>query len=57
VKIGARFLRLLIDATGDEDRAIAAYYQGYGVTSSGVIYDETQRYVEIVRAVRERYWP
>ncbi|SRR6266508_1889658 len=57
VKIGARFLRLLIDATGDEDRAIAAYYQGYGVTTSGVIYEETKRYVEIVHAVEQRYWP
>jgi len=57
VRMGARFLRILIDATGDEDLAIAAYYQGYGVTTSGVMYEETKRYVEIVRAVKERYWP
>ena len=57
VRMGARFLRILIDATGDENRAIAAYYQGYGVTTSGVIYEETKRYVEIVHAVKQRYWP
>ncbi len=57
VRIGARFLRILLDAIGDEDRAIAAYYQGYGVTTSGVLYEETKRYVEIVHAVEQRYWP
>lgn len=57
VKMGARFLRILIAATGDEDRALAAYYQGYGVTASGKMYEETKRYIEIVRAVKQRYWP
>lgn len=57
VKMGTRFLRILITATGDEDKALAAYYQGYGVTASGKMYEETKRYIEIVRAVKARYWP
>lgn len=57
VKMGARFLRILITATGDEERALAAYYQGFGVTASGKLYEETKRYIEIVRAVKQRYWP
>lgn len=57
VKMGARYLRILRDATGDDDKALASYYQGYGTTSSGVMYEETKHYVELVRAVKERYWP
>ena len=57
ISMGARYLRILIDATRDENLAIAAYYQGYGATSSGKMYEETKRYVELVRAVQTRYWP
>jgi LysM repeat protein len=57
ISMGARYLRILIDATHDENLAIAAYYQGYGATSSGKMYEETKRYVELVRAVQARYWP
>ena len=57
ISMGARYLRILIDATRDENLAIAAYYQGYGATSSGKMYEETKRYVELVRAVQARYWP
>jgi len=56
VKMGARYLRILKDATGDDDKALASYYQGYGTTSSGVMYEETKHYVELVRAVKQRYW-
>ena len=57
ISMGARYLRILIDATRDENLAIASYYQGYGATSSGKMYEETKRYVELVRAVQARYWP
>ena len=57
VKMGARYLRILLAATGDEEKAIASYYQGPGTTMSGKMYDETKHYVELVRAVRQRYWP
>jgi len=57
VSMGVRYLRILMDATRDENLAIAAYYQGYGATSSGKMYEETKRYVELVRAVQARYWP
>ena len=57
ISMGARYLRILQTATGDENLAIAAYYQGYGATSSGKMYEETKRYVELVRAVQARYWP
>lgn len=57
VKMGARLLRILGDATGSEDGALAAYYQGIGVTTRGIMYEETKHYIEIVRAVRARYWP
>jgi LysM repeat protein len=56
VKMGARYLRILMDVTGDEEKAIASYYQGYGTTLSGKIYEETKHYVELVKAVRARYW-
>jgi LysM repeat protein len=57
VKMGARYLRILLDATGDEEKAIASYYQGYGTTLSGKMYEETKHYIALVRAVQARYWP
>jgi soluble lytic murein transglycosylase-like protein len=57
IKMGARYLRVLLDVTGDEEMAIASYYQGYGTTLSGKMYEETKNYVKLVRAVQERYWP
>ena len=58
VKMGTRYLRLLLDATGgDEDKAIASYYQGYGATAAGKMYEETKQYVQIVRSVQTNYWP
>jgi soluble lytic murein transglycosylase-like protein len=57
LKMGARYLRILLDVTGDEDKAIASYYQGYGTTSAGKMYEETTHYVKLVRAIQERYWP
>lgn len=57
LKMGARYLRILLDVTGDEDQAIASYYQGYGTTLAGKMYEETTHYVKLVRAIQERYWP
>jgi hypothetical protein len=56
--MGVTYLRILLQATGgDTDKAIASYYQGYGATSSGTMYEETKHYVELVHAVQQRYWP
>jgi N-acetylmuramoyl-L-alanine amidase len=58
IKMGTRYLRLLLEATrGDEDLAIASYYQGYGITAAGNLYEETKVYVAAVRAVQSNYWP
>jgi soluble lytic murein transglycosylase-like protein len=57
VRAGARYLRILMDITGDQDQAIAAYYQGYGTLSLGVIYEDTVQYVAAVKATRDRFWP
>jgi LysM repeat protein len=58
IKMGTRYLRLLLDATGgDEDKAIASYYQGYGATAAGKMYEETKVYVQAVRSVQANYWP
>jgi LysM repeat protein len=57
IKAGVRLLSMLLKATGNVDRAIASYYQGYGTTSSGVFYDDTLDYVEIVKAVKDTFWP
>ncbi|MCH8814825.1 MAG: LysM peptidoglycan-binding domain-containing protein [Chloroflexi bacterium] len=58
VKMGTRYLRILMNATGwDTEIALASYYQGHGITLSGIIYEETLDYVSAVLAVRDAYWP
>jgi len=58
VKMGTRYLRLLLDATGgDKDKALASYYQGYAATMSGVMYEETKQYVQLIKDTETRYWP
>jgi LysM repeat protein len=58
VKMGARYLRVLMDATGwDTEIALASYYQGYGNTLNGIFYEDTWDYVYAVLAVRDAYWP
>ena len=57
IKAGARYLRILLDITGDIDQAVAAYYQGYSTLSLGVIYEDTIQYVATVNAFKERLWP
>ncbi len=57
IKVGARYLRILLDLTGDIDQALAAYNQGIGTLSLGVIYEDTIQYVASVNATKERFWP
>ncbi|MCH7836316.1 MAG: LysM peptidoglycan-binding domain-containing protein [Chloroflexi bacterium] len=56
IKAGVRYLRLLLDLTGDIDQAVASYYQGYGAFSLGVLYEETIQYVSDVKAIRGWFW-
>jgi len=57
IRAGARYLGILMQVTGDTDQALAAYYQGYGALSLGIIYEDTIQYVAAVKAVRDMYWP
>jgi len=58
VRLGARYLRILLDATGgDYYDAVAAYYQGLSPTQAGVYYEGTAGYASMVLAVRAAYWP
>ena len=57
IRAGVRYLSILMDLTGDTDKALAAYYQGYGALSLGIIYEDTIEYVAAVKAVRDMYWP
>ena len=57
IRAGARYLGILMQVTGDTDQALAAYYQGYGALSLGIIYEDTIQYVAAVKAVRDLYWP
>lgn len=56
IKAGARYLRLLLDLTGDIDQAVASYYQGYGAFSLGILYEDTIQYVSDVKAIRDWFW-
>jgi len=49
------FKRLLNDTGGDETSAIAGYYQGLSSVQSRGMYDDTQRYVANVQALRARF--
>ncbi|CAA9497315.1 MAG: GH23 / CBM50 [uncultured Solirubrobacteraceae bacterium] len=56
VHAGVLYLRQLLDETGgDEDTAIAGYYQGLGSVRERGLYDDTKRYVENVQALRGRF--
>lgn len=57
IKVGERYLRILLDLTGDIDQAVAAYYQGYSTLSLGVLYEDTIQYVATVNTIKERFWP
>jgi N-acetylmuramoyl-L-alanine amidase len=56
VRGGVLYLRqLLNDFGGDQNSAIAAYYQGEGAVKSRGLYPETQEYVNSVNALRPRF--
>jgi len=57
IRAGARYLGILMELTGDTDKALAAYYQGYGALNLGIIYEDTIQYVAAVKAIRDLYWP
>jgi LysM repeat protein len=47
--------RLLTDAGGDENAAVAGYYQGLASVRERGLYEDTQRYVDNVQALRGRF--
>lgn len=53
IRISARYLRWLLDYLGDEDLALAGYYQGPGAVRSGIMYDDTVQYVANVQIHRQ----
>ena len=56
IHAGVMYLkRLLTDAGGDENSAIAGYYQGLASVRERGLYDDTQQYVANVQALRSRF--
>jgi soluble lytic murein transglycosylase-like protein len=56
VHAGVLYLRHLLQQTGgDESAAIAGYYQGLGSVRSRGLFDDTQKYVANVQALRSRF--
>ncbi len=56
VHAGVLYLKQLLAQTGgDESAAIAGYYQGLGSVRSRGMFDDTQRYVANVQALRSRF--
>ena len=46
-----------MDATGDIDSAVAAYYPGLGSVTAGILYEETAQYIRTVQAFKALFWP
>ena len=56
VHAGVMYLKRLLDETGgDENTAIAGYYQGLQSVRDRGLYDDTQQYVNNVQALRSRF--
>jgi LysM repeat protein len=56
VHAGVMYLKQLLDQTGgDENSAIAGYYQGLSSVQNQGMYDDTERYVANVQALRGRF--
>jgi soluble lytic murein transglycosylase-like protein len=56
VHAGVLYLQHLLEQTGgDESAAIAGYYQGLGSVQSRGLFDDTQKYVANVQALRSRF--
>jgi soluble lytic murein transglycosylase-like protein len=56
VSAGVLYLKQLLRETGgDENTAIAGYYQGLGAVRSRGLFEDTKRYVANVQALRSRF--
>jgi len=55
VRYGSWYLRHLLDKYGSDERALAAYNGGQGNVDRGVVYEETELYVERVLELRRIY--
>ena len=56
VHAGVLYLKRLLEATGgDENAAIAGYYQGLSSVQSRGMFDDTKQYVANVQALRSRF--
>jgi len=56
VHAGVMYLKQLLNQTGgDESSAIAGYYQGLSSVQNRGVFDDTQRYVANVQALRSRF--
>lgn len=56
IRLGARYLRWLLDRTGwDVPDAVGAYYQGLAAMRRSGPYDETEAYVVTVLALERRF--
>jgi soluble lytic murein transglycosylase len=55
VRYGSWYLRHLLDKYGSEEKALAAYNGGQGNVDRGVVYSETEHYVERVLELRGIY--
>jgi N-acetylmuramoyl-L-alanine amidase len=56
VHAGVMYLKQLLEQTGgDENSAIAGYYQGLSSVQNRGLYDDTERYVANVQALRGRF--
>ena len=56
VHAGVLYLKRLLDATGgDENAAVAGYYQGLASVQSRGMFDDTKQYVANVQALRPRF--
>jgi soluble lytic murein transglycosylase-like protein len=56
VHAGVMYLGHLLEQTGgDQNTAVAAYYQGLGAVRSRGLFDDTKQYVANVQALRGRF--
>ncbi len=55
IRISARYLRYLLDETGDVRLAVASYYQGLTATRRHGIYQSSLFYVDGILALRSRF--